>query len=97
MIFLPYIYQFFLTYEELFEKHVCNHSSHHEKYDGSVPQSSSETEVSIALLCQLCLTRYTAVRIKNCSKSTSVIKAATMKSTNDFSSCKGSHYVQPPN
>jgi len=41
-------------------------------------QLLSETEVSIALLCQLCLTRYTAVQIKNCLKSTSVIKVAIM-------------------
>ena len=56
-------------------------------------QWSSETEESIALLCQLCSTCYTAVQIKNC---TSVIKVATMKSTDDFLSCKGSHHVQPP-
>jgi len=55
------------------------------------PQLSSETEVSIALLCQLCSTHYTAVRTKNCLKSTSVIKVATMKSTDDFSLCKGSY------
>jgi len=59
-----------------------------------VPHLSSETEVSIALLCQLCLTCYTAVQIKNCLKSTSVLKVATMKSTDDFSLRKGSHHVQ---
>jgi len=48
------------------------------------PQLSSEIEVSIALLYQLCSIHYTAVRIKNCLKSTSVIKVATMKSTDDF-------------
>jgi len=85
------------TDQELFEKHVCNHSSHYEKYDGAAPQLSSEAEVSIALLCQLCLTRYTAVRIKKCSKSTLVIKVATVKNTDDFSLCKGSHHMQPPN
>jgi len=47
-------------------------------------QLLSETKVSIALSCQLCLTRYTAVRIKNCLKSTSVIKVPTMKNTEDF-------------
>jgi len=41
----------------------------------------SESEVSITVLCLLCSTRYTAVQIKNCSKSTSVIKVATMKNT----------------
>jgi len=42
--------------------------------------------------------RYTAVRIKNCWKSTSVITVATMKNTDDFHyAIKGSHHVQPPN
>jgi len=41
----------------------------------------SESEVSIIVLCLLCSPRYTAVRTKNCSKTTSVIKAATMKNT----------------
>ena len=36
------------------------------------------------LRCRLCSTRYTAVRIKNCSKSTSAIKIATMTNTDDF-------------
>ena len=36
------------------------------------------------LHCQLYSTRYTAVQIKNCSKSTSAIKIATMKNTDDF-------------
>jgi len=44
-----------------------------------MPQLLSEIEVSITLRCQLCSTRYTAVQIKNCLKSTSVIKVATMK------------------
>ena len=34
-----------------------------------------KSEVSIMLRCQLCSTRYTAFRIKNCSKSTSTIHA----------------------
>ena len=33
-----------------------------------------KSKVSIMLHCQLCSTRYTAVQIKNCSKSTSAIK-----------------------
>ena len=41
-------------------------------------------EVSIMLRCRLCSTRYTAIRIKNYLKSTSVIKIATMKNTDDF-------------
>ena len=40
-----------------------------------------KSEVSI---CQLCSTRYKAVQIKNCSKSTSAIKVATMNNTDDF-------------
>jgi len=68
--------------QELFEKYVCNQSSHYEKYKlrwCHVPQLSSETEVIVALLFQLCSTRYTAVQIKICLKSTSVIKVVTMK------------------
>ena len=36
------------------------------------------------LRCRLCSTRYTAIRIKNCLKSTSAIKIATMKNTENF-------------
>ena len=36
------------------------------------------------LCCRLCSTRYTAVRIENRSKSTSAIKTATMKNTDNF-------------
>ena len=43
-----------------------------------------KSEVSIMHCCRLCSTRYTAVRIKNCLKSTSAIKIATMKSTDNF-------------
>ena len=39
---------------------------------------ASESEVSITVLCLLCAPRYTAVRIKNCLKSMSVIKVANM-------------------
>jgi len=80
------------TNQELFEKYVCNQSSHYKIWWCRAPQLSSATEVSIALLCLLCSTHYTAVQIK---KSTSVIKVDTMKSTDDFSLCKGSHHVQP--
>ena len=41
------------TNQELFEKRICNQSSHYEKYDGATLQLLSEAEVSIALLCQL--------------------------------------------
>ena len=43
-----------------------------------------KSEVSITLHCQLCSTRYTAVRIKNCSKSASAIKVTTIKNTDVF-------------
>jgi len=39
----------------------------------------SESEISITALCLLCLARYTAVRIKSCWKTTSVITVATMR------------------
>ena len=47
-------------------------------------------EVSITLRCQLCSTHYTAIRIKNQSKSTSAIKVVTMKYTDEF------HYEGKP-
>jgi len=43
-----------------------------------------KSEVSITLCCQVCSTRYIAVQITNYSKSTSVIKVAFMKNTDDF-------------
>ena len=43
-----------------------------------------KSEVSITLRCWLCSTRFTAVWIKNCLKSTSANKLATMKNTDDF-------------
>ena len=52
------------------------HIPHH-----NVPCASiiPESEVSIMVLCLPCSPRYTAVQIKNCLNSTSVIKVATMK------------------
>ena len=43
-----------------------------------------KSEVSIMFHCRLCSTRYTAVRIKNCSISTSAYKVATIKNTDNF-------------
>ena len=40
--------------------------------------------------CQLCSAHYTALQIKNFLKSTSAIKVATMKNTDDF------HYDRKP-
>ena len=55
-----------------------------------------KSEVSITFRCQLCSTCYIAVRTKNCSKSTSAIKVATMK-IQTISIMKGSHHVLPAN
>ena len=44
----------------------------------------------IMLCCLLCLTHYTTLQIKNCSKSTSEIKIATTKHTDNF------HYEGKP-
>ena len=54
-----------------------------------VPRSSYinyrlKSEISTTLRCRLRSTRYTAVRIKNCLKSTSAIKIATMTNTDNF-------------
>ena len=59
------------TNQELFEKYVCNQSSHYEDYDGAVrPSYHLELKyVSISLPCQLCSTRYTSMWINNCLKS----------------------------
>ena len=43
-----------------------------------------KSEVSITLRCRLCSTCYTAIQIKNCLKSISAIKIATMKNMDDF-------------
>ena len=43
-----------------------------------------KSEVSITLHCRLFSTRYTAVQIKNYLKSTSAIRVATMKNSDDF-------------
>ena len=73
--------------QELFENHLCNPSIPKEM----VPRAPDisiiilmKSEVSTMLHCWLCSTRYTAVRIKNRSKSTSANKIATMKNTDDF-------------
>ena len=49
-----------------------------------------KSEVSIMFHCQLCSTRYIALQTKNCSKSTSAIKVATIKKMDDF------HYEGKP-
>jgi len=73
------------TSQELFKKYNCDQSSHYETYRWyRAHQLLSETEVSIAHLCWLCSIRYTAVQIKNCLKSISVIKVTIVISTDDF-------------
>ena len=76
-----------ISNQELCEKHICNpcilkeiNSATRPSYINYHPKS----EVSITLRCQLCSTFYTAVQIKNCSKSTSAMKIATMKNMDDF-------------
>jgi len=50
---------------------------HHKVLCASI-MSESEVQVPIIILCLLCSPHYTAVRIKNSSKSMAVIKVATM-------------------
>ena len=50
----------------------------------------SESEVSITTICLPCSPCYTAVQIKNCSNSTSVIKVATMQKY-DGTACSSYH------
>ena len=73
--------------QELFEKHLCN---------PRIPKEMApytpviliivwmKSEVSTMLCCWLCSIHYTAVRIKNCSKSISANKIVTMKNMDDF-------------
>ena len=68
-------------------KHLCNPRIPKERNGAVCPSYINyclKSEVSITLCCWLCSIRYRAVRIKNCSKSTSAIKIATMKNTDDF-------------
>jgi len=54
-----------------------------------------KSKLSITFRCQLCSTHYKPVQLKNCSKSTFVIKVATMKNIDATSGMKGSHHMQP--
>ena len=59
--------------------------SHYEKYDDAVcPSYRLKLKYPFALLWQLCSTHFPAVWIKNCLKSTSVIKVAAMKYTDNL-------------
>ena len=71
--------------QELFRKHLYNLCIPKEMVQHpNFINYHLESEVSITLCCRLCSTHYTAIRIKNCLKSTSAIKIATMQNTYDF-------------
>ena len=73
-----------ISNQELFKKHRCNPRIPKERNGAVHLNYHLKSEASIMLRCQLCSTHYTAVRIKNCSKSTSAIIIAIMKNTDDF-------------
>ena len=76
-----------ISNQELFKKYLCNPRIPKQRNSAVHPSYINyrlKSEASIMLCCRLCSTRYTAVRIKNCSKRTSAIKIATMKNTDDF-------------
>ena len=76
-----------ISNQELFEKHLYNPRIPKERSRAVHPDHINyrqKSEVSINPRCRLCSTHYTAVRIKNCLKSTSAIDKATMKNTDDF-------------
>ena len=82
-----------ISNQELFEKHLCNPRISKEMVPRTPDYFNNyclKSEVSITLRCRLCPTHYTAVRIKNCLKSASAIKIATMTNMEDF------HYEGKP-
>ena len=81
--------------QELFEKHLYIPKERTGAEHPSYINYCLKSEASIMLRCWLCSTRYTVVRKKNCPKSTSEIKTATMKNMDDI--MKGSHHMLPPN
>ena len=62
------------------------HTASNEKMALCTPATNYclKSEVSIMLRCRLFSTSYTALQIKNCSRSISAIKVATMKTTDNF-------------
>ena len=85
------------TNQELFEKHLYNPRISKEN-NAARPNHINyrlKSEVSVTLRCRLCSTRYTAVRIKNCLKSTFAIKIVTMKNTDDFLVSRGQTAFSP--
>jgi len=97
------------TNQGLFEKHVCNHSNHYEKYDDAVRPSYRlklkyplPFSVSYSMFDLLHSSTNQEVFEKHLCYKSSIhnilsMKVATTKNTDDFSLCKGSHHVQPPN
>ena len=76
-----------ISNQELFEMHLYNPRIPKERNSAACPNYINyrlKSQVFITLRCRLCSTRYTAARIKNCLKSTSAIKIATMKNMDDF-------------
>ena len=77
-----------------FESRKAPLQSMHTKRNGATCLSHQlyrmKSQVSITLPCRLCSTRYTAVQIKNCLKSASPIKIATITNMDDF------HYEGKP-
>ena len=74
-----------ISNQELYRKHLYNLRIRKEIVQRpNFINYRLKSEVSITLCCQLCSTHYTAIRIKDCLKSTSAIKIATMKNTDDF-------------
>ena len=76
-----------ISNQELFEKHLYNPRVPKKRNRVVRPNHINhrlKSEVSITLRCRLCSTRYTAVQIKNCLKSTSTIEIAMMKNMDDF-------------
>ena len=82
-----------ISNHELFEKHLCNPCIPKERNGAVCPSYINyclKSEASITRRCRLCSSHYTAVLIKNCLKSTSDIKIATMTNTDTF------HYEGKP-
>ena len=73
-----------VTHHYMFEKHPAIHAYRIKRARPSYINYYLKSEVSITLRCQLCSTRYTAVWIKNYSKSTAAIKVPNVKNTDNF-------------
>ena len=92
---MKYLLRFVVSYVQPVTQHFRStavrktplQSMHTERNGAACPSYINyrlKSEVSIMLCGQLCSTYYTAVQIKNCSKSASAIKTATMKNTDNF-------------